>query len=505
MYFDDDEELNEYRRRFGAGGASAPSYDLGSPQLQTSMGQEYDPQAVAGYLAQKPQQQTYSDPGPSVVPMRVDDRSWLEKNGYDLAMAGLDIATNGGRGLGRIAQAGMQRQAVEGQQLRGDFENDRQAWQRQQGQEYGRAMDERRFAGDDADRALRSSDQALRQRQSDELHQRYMQSNDPNSPQSQAELRRMNALAAEAEARAGRDPNALTPYQQAQLELEREQMGASAQQRQLDREDRVAARGERSEDRELARQGQADQRAFMNEQRTAAAHQGQLNKFRDETERSRPQLTRAMEVEDIVTRNPGDVPGVGRWDSIKGKIPLVGEMLSSRDDIAMRGNLTDMADLILRERSGAAAPPIEVIKLAENIAAGGGATEKEFGVLQGEFNRLLRGGLQQQSVGREDAAREVLGGRADWALGPRAPQSAAPAQSAGPAPIRLGQGQRGAPSGGRVNFPSDGSLPVTDQRRNEVPRVDDYLNGQGAGQIEIEGDMYSPDEVEVLRRMGVIR
>ena len=442
FYEDDDEDdLNRYLERFASGGRDELAYDPGY-----------------GYRASD-----YGGGGGGVsapIPVREDNRSWLEKNGFPLLMAAGSVAAafadkSGRRGqnvqhaLGQIAGAQMRSEQADRDSLSRDFELDRRAWQQQQGLDMNRELAGQRMAGDDADRELRAADQALRGRQSDELHQRYMQSNDPSSPANKLALQQAQADLDYKQARAysewTQDPNAITPAQEREYQLRERQLA-----------DQAAGRTAANEDRDLQRQLMADQRALMNDQRAETAHQRQLNKFRDETEKSRPQLTRAMEVEELVRRNPGDIPGVGRWDSIKGKIPIVGEMLSSRDDLAMRGNLTDMADLILRERSGAAAPPVEVLKLAENIAAGGGATEKEFAVLQGEYNRLLRSGLQQQAVGREDVAREVLGGRADWALGPQAPQPAAPQPGAGDT-VRLGQGQRGAPSGGRVNFPQDGA------------------------------------------------
>lgn len=377
----------------------------------------------------------------------------------------LDVLLNKGRGLGTLAAGGTQALSME-----------RSRRDKAQGQQADYALRVRKEREGNAGMGIGAYHAALRGEELDlarSREQRMLQQQDPkvDAEMRAAELRRMNAMAAESEARAARDPNALTPYEQAQLE-----------DRDLDRMDRAAARVERGEDRALARDAQADQRAYMAEQREAGRVEAQRNKFRDETERSRPQLTRAMETEEIVSRAPAsrmdsmlggdgrDIPGVGMWDSIKPGF------MASPDDLAMRGNLTDMADLILRERSGAAAPPVEVQKLAANIAAGGGATEKEFTVLQAEYNKLLRSGLQQQAVGREDVAREVLGSRADWALGPRsAPQEGVSGPVTNGPTFRAGSGRAQAAGaqpmpGGRTD-----QLPVTDQKRGDVIRVDEYL------------------------------
>lgn len=383
----------------------------------------------------------------------------------------LDVLLNKGRGLGALTGGGMQALSMERgrRQTAEDSAMDQALAIRRQREAYG-------DTGIQAEHArLRGEELSLSRDQLALARDRLAKQGMPppvDAEMRAAELRRMNAQAAEAEARAGRDPNALTPYEQAQLEG-----------RDLDRQERAATRAERGEDRALARDAQAEQRAYMAEQREAARVEAQRNKFRDETERMRPQVTRAMEVEDIVRRAPAsgldraiggdgkDIPGVGWWDSTKPGF------MSSPEDIAMRGNLTDMADLILRERSGAAAPPIEVQKLAQNIAAGGGITEREFAVLQAEYSKLLKTGLQQQAVGREDIAREVLGSRADWALGPRAPQATAPADP--PTTFRAGSGRAQAlgqqPMPGGVVNQAPGQLPYTDQRPRDVIRVDEYL------------------------------
>lgn len=425
----------------------------------------------------------------------------------------LDLAMNKGRGVGSILQASNQ-QASQRTRAKERGKKDAQDYQLQaQRMVADRSNSERRFEGDEKDRSLRTSQQELERQQALERHQRFLQLNDPNSEANRLDLDHKRALTDEARARASRDPNAITPYQQMQLDAQAAERGERGKDRDEDRD-------WRKEQSAAVREATQLQRDTANEAKATAAYQGQLDKFREKTERSRPQLTRAMEMEQLVKDNPGDLPGVGEWDSRKGDIPLIGKYLQSPGDVAMRGNLNDMADLILRERSGAAAPPVEVVKLAENIAAGGGATEDQFRVLQGEYNKLLKGGLQQQAVGRDKAAREVLGERASWALGDPAEQQPlditdqlgqpgavndprlAPQQQqlmaaeeedaepmAAPAPIRLGKGRTPRSINPALPGGTDGSelmppgvtnsnvdvLPTTGQSRGQVTNVSDHL------------------------------
>lgn len=264
FYDDDEDELNRYLERFASGGRDDLAYDPGYGYRASDYG------GGGGYGG------GVSAP----IPVREDKRSWMEKNGFPLLMAAGSVAAafadkSGRRGqnvqhaLGQIAGAQMRSEQADRDDLSRDFELDRRAWQQQQGLDMNRELAGQRMAGDDADRELRASDQALRGRQSDELHQRYMQSQDPNSPQNQADLRYRQALAAQAEANAARDPNALTPYQLAQLD-------AQAEQRRWVNEDRDAQRTQVGEHQKAMLQQQKDAAAARIQKQEVEDHERQL-------------------------------------------------------------------------------------------------------------------------------------------------------------------------------------------------------------------------------------
>jgi len=210
------------------------------------------------------------------------------------------------------------------------------------------------------------------------------------------------------------------------------------------------------------------------ESRREQRSQSKMNKFRDETEKTRPLVTIGKNLDSVMAKYPGDQPGVGMWDSFKsGK-------LSNEDDLAVRNAVSNMTDLVARVRSGAAIPPPEFEKIAGFVAGGTGATEQQFKIAWAATKRWLQTEMKQQSAGRENEARSVLGGDADWALGP------APAPG-GAGPIRLGPTGGGAP--GAVNMPAAGGggmVPVVSpsgQRGMVTPEQAQQLRGKPGWQV----------------------
>lgn len=202
--------------------------------------------------------------------------------------------------------------------------------------------------------------------------------------------------------------------------------------------------------------------------------QGRFNKFRDETEKSRPQVGIAANLDKTLAKYPSDKPGVGVWDSYKsGK-------LASDDDLAVRGAVTNMTDLVARVRSGAAIPPKEFENISRFVDGGEGASEQQFRVAYNAYKRTLQDEMKQQSRGREGEAREVLGEYGDWALGPK------PAAAA----LRLGGGTAQASGakpmgGGMVN--------------GDAPRM---RTVHPPGNLPAEHEMLTEQQAEILRRKG---
>lgn len=172
-----------------------------------------------------------------------------------------------------------------------------------------------------------------------------------------------------------------------------------------------------------------------------AAQQARYNKFRDETEKTRPQVGIAANLDKVLAKHPADAPGVGVWDSFKsGK-------LASDDDLAVRGAVSNMTDLVARVRSGAAIPPREFESIQRFVDGGTGASEQQFRVAYGAYKKTLQDEMRQQSQGRETEARSVLGQYGDWALGPM------------PKPVAAGPANFGPDAGHPSNLGVTGSVP----------------------------------------------
>lgn len=197
--------------------------------------------------------------------------------------------------------------------------------------------------------------------------------------------------------------------------------------------------------------------------------QARMNKFRDETEKSRPQIQLARAVENVMSQYPegDDAPGAGMWDSFKSN------KLNDQDAMVVRNATQNMTDLVARVRSGAAVPPPEFESIARFVDGGTGATEQEFRIAWAATVNSLKSELLQQAAGRDADARTVLGSDSDWALG------------APPVPVA-----RGAARGGMANATGDGGLP------RAIPL------GNGMFQLPGGHRPYNAQEVQQFIQMG---
>jgi hypothetical protein len=182
---------------------------------------------------------------------------------------------------------------------------------------------------------------------------------------------------------------------------------------------------------------------------------GLADKYIKETEYERNGAVALQRADQVLAKYKGakDLPGAGTLDS------LVPDRLLSQDAATIRSAQAWMNNAIQRADSGAAAPIPEETKFAIRNGAQPGATEQQFRIGMNAAREQIRATLRAASAGKERAARDVLGkaGIADWALGPEtAPDSAAI---------------------------SPETLPVTNQKRRDVPKVDDILRRYGASWV----------------------
>lgn len=348
-------------------------------------------------------------PHAEMAPLKIDTGpDWSDALGAGTtALAALaDLGLNHGRGTGQILAAGGQfGQARAEQRLKGtqealNYEQKRAELERQNNyNDYLYANLAKRTGATGTTTAYQQSQLDARK-----------------ATESRLEQERQDRIANSKAADEDRDAARTDREQQFQLSLE---------DRKLARESAEAERAGRAADRQ---QAQADRAA----ERKDAVDERAANKFRADTEYTRPQIDRAQNVNRLSEEGQanGDIPGVGKWDSIKGKIPLIGSLLLSDKDIEMQGNLSGMAETVLRDDTGAAATDPEVIRTAKRIGAGESISEKEFIVLQKGYNDVLKASLQQAAAGKEDIARGILGDqRANWA-GIRAPSASPQAPAA---------------------------------------------------------------------------
>lgn len=275
----------------------------------------------------------------------------------------------------------------------------------------------------------------------------------------------------------------ITPYQRESLDAQKAYRGEM----NADRDAARTAHAEEFRQRGLDRQTQQDAANQVRLDREARQadkdYQDRSNKFRDETEKTRPQLQRMKQMDDIMNKPQykDDIPGIGAGSYIPGWVPdaLRGGSENASDARTMQSASADMADLLGRQRSGAAIPPAEYAKMQTFITAGEHATDQQFKDAYSAYHKVLSSEFMNQVSGREQNARDVMradgGGMVNYMNMGEYEPPAPPPQSTMAPPV----------GGGRVTGPvnpnyglQDGDparLKTTDQPRGQVPQVNDYL------------------------------
>lgn len=461
-FLEEDDELRKLRERFQQGGQSQPEYgaSVGGGGSLSAPPAELDPRMLQGFLSQRPadtRQPAYP------IPVR-ESPSFLEENGLPIAAGIADIIANRGRGLGQITQSVVAGKNARMNRESEQFEADRGAYMKQQAAEEEAKARTQSFGLNSRNADLREREADLAAARERGLMERFtkgMPDPELTKREKEAEIRLREAQANDNEASAYSkwtgDDKAITPYQQAQLDAMKDERKSRDLDRDEDRADRKAGR----EASAGATKAQQEATAILKKQeadrQAEKDKQGRMNKFRDETEKTRPALGNLQRLETLLEKPEyaKDIPGVGMADS---RTP---RWMLSDDAIAVQSLRGDIGDLLGRQRSGSAIPPAEYSRLSAFSTGGENATEKEFRTIKELYKKHLLAEAQQQANGREDDAREVLGGLGDYALGPRKVPTPVLEQQPSAAPLvpeQVPPPPRGAP----MPLPRDASTPGPD-------------------------------------------
>lgn len=458
---EDDEEMRKYRERFGQ---SPNSYHQGASiggDMLAPPSRDLDPAALQSFLAQRAPEQREM---PYPIPVRDDEPDYLSAGLHGLAGVA-DAFLNKGRGLGQIAQSHAAGEAARRQRSDDNFEADRKAYM-DQGEAAARQQ-QIGLQGRNADMRQMEIDAQLAHQRA--VQQRFIDSQpDPELERQakEAEIRLSNARALQAEADAGRDPNAITPYQQAQLDAQKAEHKARGEDRDLDREFKKNSHATTTEANRL----KAEELGAARQEKTDVAN---TTKFLDKTEHERAQAVALKGTEPIVN-NPAykkDLPGVGPIDSLAPSWLMHPIDSGARQD---HDNLRRMAgqaqQYFKHEITGAAGSDREQTLLMHLKALEGGATEEQFSNALEFWKGDLQGKIRARATATPDVARRALEGQGlgDWALGPEA----AAAQP------------QGIMEDARTSGPVTGT-----------PRP-------SAATVEFDGDTYTAEEIELLRKAG---
>ena len=472
FYLEDDDELRKMRERFQMSGSAQPEYgaalggggDYGAPPS------DLDPRMVQSFLGQRPEAEPSRGGYP--IPQR-EGPSFLEDAALP-ALAGVaDIIANRGRGLGQITQgviAGKEsRRNREAQQ----FEADRGAYMKQQDMQADAEARRQSYGVHSQNAAMRQAEldlAVLREKRITDQFTRGQPSPEMVQAEHEAELRLKNAQAAEAEARAGRDPNAITPNQQAQLDATKEER----RERRLDRDESRAERAAREQETNRLKRVD-DTRAQEGQDRIAASD------FLEKTKETRGIARTLQTLEPLVESYKGkDIPGVGTVDArVPGWMAHPFDEQQRKDAIAVEQAREGAAAAYRYANTGAAAsiPEDERLRIVNGMR--NGATEEEFLLGLQTMSKYTKGELGARATASPDIARRALqaDGTADWALGKQLPPADletrgddvnAPLE---PPPTYRTQSGQLQPAGP----PAGDTLQTTGQRPGQVPRVDDYL------------------------------
>lgn len=476
---DDDEETRKMRERFMMAAPQQAPYGaaVGGVENYGAPAPELDPRAVASFLNQRPADEPR---GMYPIPQR-DEGSWLENNGFAAAAGIADLIANKGRGLGQIVQGAAQGEQYRRKRSDEAFENDRAAYLKQ-GEAAARDK-QLGIAGRNADMRQLELDASLAKERA--IQARFLSGLPDPELEKRAKEAEINLRESQAYKNWSEDPNALDADRVADREMRK-------QLHDQDLADRQAGRAASAEATAAQREATAALRAQEATRQAEKDRQGRLNKFRDETEKTRPALGNLQRLEAIVDKPEyaKDLPGVGMLDS---RVP---RWAMSDDAIAVQSLRGDIGDLLGRQRSGAAIPPAEYARLSRFSSGGEAATEKEFKAVKDLYKKHLFAEIQQQSNGREDDAREVLGSLSDYALGPR--KVAPPPTAAVEPPMRPLEIEPNKVNQRGFTRPTPSTVPITSPYANpaEDPLADVNPDGIGLG---VSG---APKVNDYLRRLA---
>ena len=493
-YFDDDDEEERFNlqqmERFAGGGREpvadpihetlamyedqqpSPDYERAAPILEGTAPQQGGPSA----------RELEDDAIRAVRDSYGQKDSMFEQGGPTAIAAGLDVLLNKGKDLGSIvggyAQGRMRKDAEDRGSMRqmADFEI-RRAQETAHDKERGEVNE------------INRGNLSARNAELEEARARRLARGNTDSDADNAlKAAQTNNLESQAYERWTKDPNALDPETQARLTQQRELHGE-------DLADRKAAREQTNEFKRTVAENTAATKADQLARQQDKDYQAKSNKFRDETEKTRPQLQRMKQMDDIMNKPQykDDIPGIGAGSYIPGWVPdaLRGGTENATDARTMQSASADMADLLGRQRSGAAIPPLEYAKMQDFITAGKHATDQQFKDAYGAYHKVLSSEFMNQVSGREQNARDIMradgGGMVDYMnMGeyeqPAPPPAAAPLPDGpgprpfGPSDQRLGAGRGvgASPNNfGYADAPDASVLGTTP--RGTTPRVDGYL------------------------------
>lgn len=450
---------------------------------------------------------------------------------------GLDALLNKGRGLGTLAAGGMQALSSE---------NSRRDRASQTAAQQALAIRRQREAG--GDRNIQAQHAALRgegmdlERQKLELERQKMGAKDPES------AARANYLESQAYANWSKDPNALSPEQQAMNEdrdLARQQQRELADAARLDRVDARADSAAYRTEMAAGRQEAARARAAAGQEKTDAAA---ANKFLDKTQEERAQARSIQSVEPIVD-NPKyakDLPGVGVADSNLPAWLMHPIDAGARQDAETVKQQTGEAYAYFRHKlTGAAFGKLEDADYKAMKGLNG--TEEEWRNAMRHWKASVQREIKGRAAVAPGPSREALEaqGLGQWTYGneppppPAADDELPPDTVTGPVggrplPTRLGAGGRPGlddlsglqneqlpVTGGRgvratPDFPGGsyragngraqaaGQQPMTSGTVNAPPEMPMAVD-RGDGSFDLDGETYTADEIAKLRRKGLIQ
>jgi hypothetical protein len=475
---DDDEEMRKMRERFQMAPPQQSYASVGGGDSLSRPSQDLDPSVVQSFLAQRaPDEQQRPYP----IPQR-DQGSWLENNGF-AAVAGIgDAIFNHGRNLPSIVNSTVAGEAARRKQSSEDFEADRGAYLKQGEAE---ARDKQiGLQGRNADMRQQELDlNTLRERGIMERFIKGMPDPELTKREKEAEIRLRESQANENDATAnekwtGADKE-ITPYQQAQLDEQKAYHKILSDARQTTA-DATAAQREATafgKKQEFDRQTEKDNNKLTRE-------------FAKDTDTTRSMAQQMNELDPILEKyKEGDIPGTGKADRY---IPnaLQDYLGSSSEDATRIDQLKTGVQAEYRHaKTGAAASVPEDLRLMIVNGTRPDSTEQEFRLGMEALKKALPLQIKAYGANREAQARAVLReqGLEKFVYGdsPMAPPPAATTDADELPPDRITgpvTDYKGAPSRPGQAMPKRGygsnvqeTVPVTDEKRGQIPKVNDYL------------------------------